>query len=157
MYSEFKKMLEDVMRLATITGGVGVDKAQSIEEFAAKFKIDCARFPLKKIAQGGANAALKLSHIQHLYEILERRQIKQVLDYLKDERPEQTEKSQERRDRIANYQFQVNIKYHVPLTPEQREAIGNFCAEFVDDIPHLVILIQGLLRMVLRQMCGAGA
>lgn len=25
MYAEFKKMLEDVMRLATITGGVGVD------------------------------------------------------------------------------------------------------------------------------------
>ena len=43
-------MLEDVMRLATITGGVGVDKTQSIEQFAAKFKIDCSKFPLKKIA-----------------------------------------------------------------------------------------------------------
>lgn len=83
-----------------------------------------------------------------------------------DERPGQHQ-TQEQRDRIANYQFQVNINYHMPLSDEQREAINTFCAEFVDEessqedkdkkIAKLTVLIQGLLRLVLRQMCGAGA
>jgi len=35
--------------------------------------------------------------------------------------------------------------------------IGEFCAAFREDTSLLVIIYQGLLRMVLRQMCGAGA
>jgi hypothetical protein len=94
-YSEFKQLLEDLMRLITMTGGVGVDREQTIEEFANRFRFDCEKFPLRKIAQGGANAALRLCHIRHLYEILERLQIGQVLEYLKVDRPDEPVKTQE--------------------------------------------------------------
>ena len=74
-YSEFKQLLEDLMRLVTMTGGVGVDREQKIEDFANRFRFNCDKFPFRKIASGGANTALRLCHIRHLYEILERLQI----------------------------------------------------------------------------------
>lgn len=76
------------MRLVALTNGVGIQANQTIEETVAKFKINTQQISFSQINQGGPDSVMLLSHVQHLYEILERSQIQSLLNYLTLERPD---------------------------------------------------------------------
>lgn len=76
----FKKMLEAIMSVVSKIQDkrYGVKPTTAIKEFVNKYNID------NSIIQfDGIQEQLLLCHVQHLYEIVERTQIKSLLDYLK--------------------------------------------------------------------------
>lgn len=57
--------------------------------------------------------------------------------------------------KVQGLRYHVNPLYHLALTREQKQAIADFCEGLEESTR--VVLIEGLLRLVLRMMCGNSA
>lgn len=86
-YGAFKRMLESVMTVVSNIQDAryGVKPEMPLVEFINRFNLDTGSRNL--IVRSSRSNQLCLSHILHLYEILELTQIDFLLEYLTLERP----------------------------------------------------------------------
>lgn len=116
-------MLEAVMTIVNNIKGFGVKPEMSILEFVTRFKIDSDKNSIVSKIYDNTGYHICLCHVLHLYEIIERTQLKKLMQFIELERPDVDRNNRRIQEQIEECPHQVNAVYFLRLSPDQKDKI----------------------------------